>query len=55
MSMYNFIDIILGYCFDSQCLSECYLSSTTIDKKSTTGEEKVSSEYSQEPYTLDTL
>ena len=34
------MDIILGYRFDSQCLSECYPSSTTVDKKSTTGERK---------------
>ena len=34
------MDIILGYCFDSQCLSECCLSSTNVDKKSTTGERK---------------
>ena len=34
------MDIILGYCFDSQCLSECCPSSTTVDKKSTTGVRK---------------
>ena len=27
------MDIILGYCFDSQCLFECCPSSTTVDKK----------------------
>ena len=39
--------------FDSQCLSECCPSSTTVDKKSTTGEKAAGD--SQEPLTLDIL
>ena len=34
------MDIILGYWFDNQCLSECCPSSTTVDRKSTTGKTK---------------
>ena len=45
------MDIIIGYCFDSQCLSECRSCSTTVDKKSTTGEEKAVG-HSQEPFNL---
>ena len=37
-----------------QCLSECYLSSTTVDKKNTTGEEKAAGD-SQETFTWDIL
>ena len=55
------MDIILGYCFDSQCLSECCPSSSTVDKKSTTvdkkstaGEKKAAGD-SQELFTLDIL
>ena len=40
MCMNFFYGYLLGYCFDSQCLSECCPSSTTDDKKSTTGERK---------------
>ena len=47
-----FIDIILAYCFDSQCLSECCPSSTTVDKKSTTGKEKAA-DSQQEPFPMD--
>ena len=49
---FYFMDIILGYCFDSQCLSERCPSSTTVDKKSTTGEENAARD-SKEPFTLD--
>ena len=48
------MDISLGYRFDSQCLSEGCPSSTTVDKKSTTGEEKAAGD-SQELFTLDIL
>ena len=40
MRMNFILDIILMYCFDNQCLSECCPSSTTVDKKSTTEEKK---------------
>ena len=46
--MILFMDIILGYCFDSQSLSECCPSSSTVNK-STTGEEKAAGD-SQEPF-----
>ena len=49
------MDIILEYCFNSQCfLSECCPSSTTVNKKSTTGEEKGAGD-SKELFTFDTL
>ena len=47
----SFMDIILGYCSDSQYLSECCPSSTTPDKKSTTGKEKAAGD-SKEPFVL---
>ena len=52
--VYEFLimDIVLGHCFDSQCLSECCPSSTTVDKKSTTGEKKAAGD-SQELFILD--
>ena len=54
MSIHFIMDMIIGYCFDSQCLSECCPSSTTVDNKSTTREEKASGD-SHEPFTLEIL
>ena len=54
MCLNFFMDIILRFSFDSQCLPECYPSNTTVDKKSTTGVEKAAGD-SKEPFTLDIL
>ena len=52
--VYEFF-IMVGYCFDSQCLFECCPSSTTVDKKSTTGERKQLEKEGSRRFSLFTL